>query len=200
MAATPPPPDAFAFSSDGELFAAVSGRRIQVWSTREGQKIAGWTDPIAAHDDSYSCIACSSVQKKHKKDGDLIVVAVGTANGVVLALDSTGVIWKSACHTGKVISLHFSKQGCVLITASRDGVICELDTWTGKSKDTLKASKKSINSLTVSHGKCNLCLHVLLLYAYLTRYLYIKVSRVCCIHDRIFTKMFGLCVKQCELH
>ncbi|VAH77918.1 unnamed protein product [Triticum turgidum subsp. durum] len=155
MAGSPPPPDAFAFSSDGELFAAVSNRRIQVlvWSTRGGQKKAGWTDPIAAQDDSYSCIACSSVQKKHKKDGDLIVVAVGTANGVVLALDSTGVIWKSACHTGKVISLHFSKQGRVLITASRDGVICELDTWTGKSKNTLKASKKSINSLTLSHDE-----------------------------------------------
>lgn len=31
----------------------------KVWSTRGGQKIAGWTDPIAAQDDSYSCIACS---------------------------------------------------------------------------------------------------------------------------------------------
>ncbi|KAE8815099.1 WD repeat-containing protein 43 [Hordeum vulgare] len=100
MAATPPPPDAFAFSPDGELFAAVSDRRIQVWSTRGGQKIAGWTDPIADQDDSYSCIACSSVWKKQKNDGDLIVVAVGTANGEVLALDSTGVIWKNACHTG----------------------------------------------------------------------------------------------------
>lgn len=39
---------------------------------------------------------------QHKKDGDIIVVAVGTANGGVLALDSTGVIWKSACHTGYV--------------------------------------------------------------------------------------------------
>lgn len=26
--------------------------------------IAGWTDPVAAPDDSYSCIACCSVQKK----------------------------------------------------------------------------------------------------------------------------------------
>lgn len=57
------------------------------------------------------------------------------------------------CLSHWVISLHFSKQGRVLITASRDGVICELDTWTGKSKDTLKASKKSINSLTVSHDE-----------------------------------------------
>ncbi|XP_044976498.1 uncharacterized WD repeat-containing protein alr2800-like isoform X1 [Hordeum vulgare subsp. vulgare] len=153
MAATPPPPDAFAFSPDGELFAAVSDRRIQVWSTRGGQKIAGWTDPIADQDDSYSCIACSSVWKKQKNDGDLIVVAVGTANGEVLALDSTGVIWKNACHTGKVISLHFSKQGRVLITASMDGVICELDTCTGKPNGTLKVSKKSINSLTVSHDE-----------------------------------------------
>ncbi|XP_048552095.1 uncharacterized protein LOC125531922 isoform X2 [Triticum urartu] len=120
MAATPPPPDAFAFSSDGELFAAVSGRRIQVWSTREGQKIAGWTDPIAAHDDSYSCIACSSVQKKHKKDGDLIVVAVGTANGVVLALDSTGVIWKSACHTGSFLFTFRNKGVFLLLLAGME--------------------------------------------------------------------------------
>jgi hypothetical protein len=91
---------------------------LKVWSTTGGQKIAEWTDPVEAQDDSYSCIACSSVQKKvfcveltcyplyyrifsvfnwrcflqHKKDGNLIVVAVGTANGEVLALDSTGVI------------------------------------------------------------------------------------------------------------
>jgi len=67
--------------------------------------------------------------------------------------------------TSKVISLHFSKQGCVLYTASMDGVICELDTRTGKSKDTFKASKKSISYLTISHGKCSFYLHVLLPYA-----------------------------------
>jgi len=152
MATPPPPPDAFAFSPDGEFFAVVADRQVQVWSATGGQKIAEWTDPVAAQDDSYSCIACSSVQKK-KKDGNLIVVAVGTANGEVLALDSTGVIWRSAFHTGKVISLHFSKQGRVLYTASMDGVICELDTRTGKSKDTFKASKKSISYLTISHDE-----------------------------------------------
>ncbi|XP_047055114.1 uncharacterized protein LOC124661292 isoform X2 [Lolium rigidum] len=150
MATAPPPPDAVAFSPDGELFAAVADRQVQVWSTTGGKKIVEWTDPVAAQDDSYSCIACSSVQKK-KKDGNLIVAAVGTANGEVLALDSTGVIWRSVFHTGKVISLHFAKQGRVLYTASMDGVICELDTRTGKPKDTFKASKKSINHLTISH-------------------------------------------------
>uniref|UniRef100_A0ACD6ANR9 Uncharacterized protein n=1 Tax=Avena sativa TaxID=4498 RepID=A0ACD6ANR9_AVESA len=55
--------------------------------------------------------------------------------------------------TSKVISLHFSKQGRVLYTASMDGVICELDTRTGKSKDTFKASKKSISYLTISHDE-----------------------------------------------
>lgn len=99
MATPPPPPDALAFSPDGELFAVVADRQVQVWSTTGGQKIAEWSDPVAAQDDSYSCIACSSVQKK-KKDGSLIVVAVGTANGEVLALDSTGVVWRSASHTG----------------------------------------------------------------------------------------------------
>ncbi|KAM0853915.1 hypothetical protein ACQ4PT_050755 [Festuca glaucescens] len=53
----------------------------KVWSTTGGQKIAEWTDPVAAQDDSYSCITCSSVQKKQKKDGNLIFVAIGTANG-----------------------------------------------------------------------------------------------------------------------
>lgn len=115
--------------------------------------IAGWTDPVAAPDDSYSCIACCSVQKKHKKDGNVIIVAVGTTNGQVLAIDSTGVIWKSACHTGKVVSLHFSKHGRVIYTAGTDGVICELNSRTGESKDTFKASKKSINYMTISHDE-----------------------------------------------
>jgi hypothetical protein len=104
----------------------------KVWSTTGGKKILEWTDPVAAQDDSYSCIACSSVQKKvfcvelrchplycciisvfdwrcflqQKKDGNLIVTAVGTANGEVLALDSTGVIWRSVFHTGYVKSYH----------------------------------------------------------------------------------------------
>lgn len=59
-------------------------------------------------------------------------------------------MWRSAFHTGKVISLHFSKQGRILYTASIDGLICELDTRTGKSKDTFKASKKSVNHLIIS--------------------------------------------------
>uniref|UniRef100_A0A0E0JLS8 Small-subunit processome Utp12 domain-containing protein n=1 Tax=Oryza punctata TaxID=4537 RepID=A0A0E0JLS8_ORYPU len=142
--AAPPPPDAAAFSPDGELFASVSDRRVQVWWTRGGEIIKGWTDPISAPDDSYSCIACCTVQKKHKKDGNLILVAVGTTNGQVLALDSTGVIWKSAPHTG---------HECVLYTAGMDGIICELNSRTGESKDTIKASKKPINSFTLSHDE-----------------------------------------------
>jgi WD40 repeat protein len=101
--------------------------------------------------------------------------------------------------TSKVISLHFSKQGRVLYSASMDGVICELDTCTGKSKDTFKTSKKSINHLTISHGKCIFYLHFLLPYACL-KDPSIKVPRVCCIHGKIFTYMYGLFVKQCELH
>jgi U3 small nucleolar RNA-associated protein 5 len=86
-------------------------------------------------------------------DANLIVIAVGTTNGQVLAVDSTGVIWRSACHTGKVVSLHFAKHGRVLYTASMDGLICELNSRTGESKDTFKASKKPINSLTISHDE-----------------------------------------------
>ena len=91
--------------------------------------------------------------------------------------------------TSKVISLHFSKQGRILHTASMDGVVCELDTCTGKSKDTFKASKKSINYLTISHGKC---------YSTCLKDPSIKVPRVCCIHRRICPNMCGLFVKQCE--
>ncbi|KAF0920056.1 hypothetical protein E2562_032748 [Oryza meyeriana var. granulata] len=149
----PPPPDAAAFSPDGDLFAAVSDRRVQVWRTRGGEIIEGWTDPIAAPDDSYSCIACCSVQKKHKKNENRILVAVGTMNGQVVAIDSTGVIWTSAPHTGKVVSLHFARHGCVLYTAGMDGMICELNSRTGESKDTIKASKKPINSFTISHDE-----------------------------------------------
>ncbi|XP_052140864.1 uncharacterized protein LOC127760616 isoform X1 [Oryza glaberrima] len=151
--AAPPPPDAAAFSPYGELFAAVSDRRVQVWRTGGGEIIEGWTDPISAPDDSYSCIACCSVQKKHKKDGNLILVAVGTTNGQVLVLDSTGVIWKNAPHTCKVVSLHFARHGRVLYTAGMDGIICELNSRTGESKDTIKATKKPINSFTLSHDE-----------------------------------------------
>ncbi|KAL5227077.1 hypothetical protein ABZP36_015342 [Zizania latifolia] len=151
--AAPPSPDASAFSPDGELFAAVFDRRVQVWRTRGGEIIEGWTDPIASPDDSYSCIACCSVQKKHKKDGNLIIVAVGTTNGQVLAINSTGVIWKSVTHTCKVVSLHFAKHGRVLYTAGVDGIICEFNSRTGESKDLIKASKKPINSFTISHDE-----------------------------------------------
>jgi hypothetical protein len=81
------------------IFSACAFLIEKVWRTGGGEIIEGWTDPISAPDDSYSCIACCSVQKKHKKDGNLILVAVGTTNGQVLVLDSTGVIWKNAPHT-----------------------------------------------------------------------------------------------------
>lgn len=62
----------------------------------------------------------AAVQKKHKKDGDIIVVAVGTANGGVLALDSTGVIWKSACHTGSFLFTFRNKGVFLLLLAGME--------------------------------------------------------------------------------
>jgi WD40 repeat protein len=57
--------------------------------------------------------------------------------------------------TSKVVSLHFARHGRVLYTAGMDGIICELNSRTGESKDTIKATKKPINSFTLSHGERN---------------------------------------------
>jgi WD40 repeat protein len=55
--------------------------------------------------------------------------------------------------TSKVVSLHFARHGRVLYTAGMDGIICELNSRTGESKDTIKATKKPINSFTLSHDE-----------------------------------------------
>jgi hypothetical protein len=46
------------------IFSACAFLIEKVWRTGGGEIIEGWTDPISAPDDSYSCIACCSVQKK----------------------------------------------------------------------------------------------------------------------------------------
>jgi WD40 repeat protein len=53
----------------------------------------------------------------------------------------------------EVVSLLFSKKGDLIYTAGADGVMSVFDSKSGEAKSKFKASKKRINSLSISCGK-----------------------------------------------
>ncbi|KAF3328453.1 WD40 repeat-containing SMU1 [Carex littledalei] len=142
------------FSPDGRYFAALSPEStLKVWDTSSGEIVADWTDTESAA--VYSCIACSNGRKKRKKE-NFLLVALGTATGDVLAVDviASKKIWTNrSFHSGEVVSLHFSKNGNLIYTAGADGVMYALHSETGEAKSKFKASKKRINSLSISHDE-----------------------------------------------
>ncbi|XP_078152446.1 WD repeat protein isoform X2 [Carex rostrata] len=115
------------FSPDGRYFAALSPEStLKVWDTSSGEIVADWTDTESAA--VYSCIACSNGRKK-RKNKKFLLVALGTATGDVLAVNvfASKKIWtNSSFHSGKVVSLHFSKNGNLIYTAGADGVMYAL--------------------------------------------------------------------------
>ncbi|KAJ3678949.1 hypothetical protein LUZ61_021113 [Rhynchospora tenuis] len=148
------PEQSTSFSPDGRYFAVLSPEStLKVWDTRSGEIVAEWKDSDSAA--VYSSIACSNLAKKGKKK-NVLLVALGTPTGDVLAVDALASkkIWTdSSCHSGEVVSLLFSKNGDLLYTAGADGAMSVLSSDNGEAKSKFKSSKKRINSLSISHDE-----------------------------------------------
>ncbi|TXG69237.1 hypothetical protein EZV62_004172 [Acer yangbiense] len=142
------------FTPDGDFLAVLSPNGVvKIWSTIDGSLSAEWKpsdeDPIVGH----SCIACSFVGKKRKKERGTLLLALGTNDGDIMAINVfTGERkWKSTgCHPGGLAGLAFANKGRSLHVVGINGMVSELESQTGELLGEFKASKKSISSSAFS--------------------------------------------------
>ncbi|KAG6555921.1 hypothetical protein Mapa_002563 [Marchantia paleacea] len=164
---------AFSPSSDFLAVATTDGR-IKTWDVGSGHLRGEFVDVAAstsgagtAIDDGsghlavdYSCITWVSLptsskkaRKKGNKNGQSLLLVLGTAAGDVLAWDaSLGQLkWRANdCNAGGVKALGKSKCGKILYAAGADGIICEIDSGSGQVLEKFRAAKTAISCVAVS--------------------------------------------------
>lgn len=98
-------------------------------------------------------MACTFIGKKRRKDKGTCLVALGSDDGDVLAINVfTGEMkWKSkGRHPGGIINLSFANEGRRLRAVGANGIASEMNSETGEIIKELKLSKKSISSSVCS--------------------------------------------------
>ncbi|XP_042518962.1 WD repeat-containing protein 43 [Macadamia integrifolia] len=155
------------FSPSLDFFTLSSGDgRIKIWDTLKGQVQTEFADitstnpgdlytkPDRGHlSVDYTCMKWLPLEKKRKKEVGLSFVVLGTGSGDVLALDvSAGQLkWRvSDCHPGGVNAIASSPQTLCIYTAGADGMVCQIDSMTGKLLGKFRASTKAISSISVA--------------------------------------------------
>ncbi|KDO52885.1 hypothetical protein CISIN_1g036605mg, partial [Citrus sinensis] len=120
-----------------------------IWSTNDGSLLAEWKQPDGEPVVSYSCLACGFVGKKRRKERGTLLLALGTSNGDILAVDVlTGEMkWKSTGrHPGGLAGLAFAKKGRSLHVVGTNGMASEMKSEMGEVIREFKASEKPISS------------------------------------------------------
>ncbi|PWA97658.1 small-subunit processome, Utp12 [Artemisia annua] len=137
------------FTSNGELFAAIlPDNTLKVWNTSDGKLLAEWKQD-GDSDVQFSCIACSFVGKKRKKETSTCLVALGTDGGEVFAINAKDgeMKWKSSGHHhGRIAALSFANKGRKVCAISTDGTTCELNSESGELQKEFRISKKYTSS------------------------------------------------------
>ncbi|XP_027191904.1 uncharacterized protein [Cicer arietinum] len=146
-----------AFTSNGDSVAILSANgTAKIWNTNSGDLLAEWKPSDGDHDTHYSCIACSFTGKKRRKEQGTFLLALGTDDGSVLAVDvSTGERKWPTIHPipSGICGLSFANKGKLLCIVGHDGMAYELSTETGERLKEFRISKKSISSLAFSHDE-----------------------------------------------
>ncbi|KAJ9179074.1 hypothetical protein P3X46_010898 [Hevea brasiliensis] len=141
------------FTPDGDFLAILSPNgTVKIWNTGNGSLLAEWKQsddcPV-----NYSCIACSSVGKKRKKEHGSLLLALGTIDGDILAIDAitNDTKWKSSgCLPGGVIGLSFANKGRTLHSVGTNGMAYKMKSESGELIMEFKASKKPISCVAFS--------------------------------------------------
>ncbi|KAL2338126.1 hypothetical protein Fmac_012572 [Flemingia macrophylla] len=144
-----------AFTRNGDYVAILSTNGIaKIWNTKTGHMLAEWKPSDEDHDIYYSCIACSFIGKVRRKEQGTCLLALGTVDGSVLAVDvSTGVRKLTTSHPSRICGLSFANEGHLLRIVGHNGIAYEVNTETGELLKEFKISKKSITSLAFSHDE-----------------------------------------------
>ncbi|OMO54280.1 hypothetical protein CCACVL1_27928 [Corchorus capsularis] len=142
------------FTQEGDYLAILSpDGTAKIWSTTTGSLLAECKQPDGNSAETYSCMACSFIGKKRKKGKGTCLLAFGTKEGEIFAIDVfTGDRkWNSTCsYPGGIAGLSFTNKGHSLYVVGNNGKASEINSETGNVIREFKASKKSISSLTFS--------------------------------------------------
>ncbi|KAF7814345.1 WD repeat-containing protein 43-like isoform X1 [Senna tora] len=144
-----------AFTPSGDYLAALSSKgTAKVWNTDSGDLLAECKPSDGDSDICYSCIACSFIGKKRRKEQGTCLLALGKVDGSILAIDifTSETKW-TASYPGGVIGLSFAKKGHLLRVVGQNGMASEISADTGEVLKEFKISKKSISCLAFSHDE-----------------------------------------------
>ncbi|KAL3008417.1 hypothetical protein AAZX31_07G030800 [Glycine max] len=144
-----------AFTPNEDSVAILSANEVaKIWNTNTGHLLAEWKPSKGDHDIHYSCIACSFIGEKHRKEQGTCLLALSTIDGSVIAVDvSTGERKLTTSHPGGICGLSFANKGRLLRIVGHNGVAYEVNTETGEVLKEFKISKKSITSLAFSNDE-----------------------------------------------
>ncbi|WCJ40603.1 transducin family protein / WD-40 repeat family protein [Euphorbia peplus] len=145
------------FTLSGPYFAILLPEgTVKIWNTSDASLLAEWKQSDSSLL-SYSCMACTYVEKKKKKEGSSVIVALGTSDGDIqlFAIDVSGKIkWESSRrHTCGVIGLAFANEGHRLRVIGTNGKLCEMKTKSGELLQKFKAFKKSVSAIAFSNDE-----------------------------------------------
>ncbi|XP_044484035.1 WD repeat-containing protein 43 isoform X2 [Mangifera indica] len=150
------------FTPDGEFFAVLSPNGVvKIWSTSDGTLLAEWKHPDGDTIVGYSCMACSFVGKKRRKERGTFLLALGTSEGEMLVIDafSGETKWKSTGHhSGGVAALSFANRGRSLHVVGRRGMAFVMKSESGEVIREFGASEKPISCLAFSCDEKNVAL------------------------------------------
>ncbi|KAL8232363.1 hypothetical protein R6Q57_002141 [Mikania cordata] len=139
------------FTSKGEVFAHLNSNGIlKVWNTSDGNLLSEWKHPSRHDGVEYTCIACSFVGKKRRKEKGTCLVANATNESDVYAINATDakMKWKlSRTELGEIAALSFTNKGRKLFVIGAHGTLCEINSENGDILKEIQFSKKYISSL-----------------------------------------------------
>ncbi|KAI3761446.1 hypothetical protein L1987_51862 [Smallanthus sonchifolius] len=139
------------FTSKGEVFAHLNPKGLlKVWNTSDGSLLAEWKHPSSHDGVQYTCIACSFVGNKRRKENGTCLVAYATNESDIYTISATDakMKWKlSRTEFGEIAALSFTNKGRKLCVISKDGTLCEMNSETGEILKEIKFPKKYISTL-----------------------------------------------------
>ncbi|TYG68191.1 hypothetical protein ES288_D05G134400v1 [Gossypium darwinii] len=142
------------FTQEGDYLAILSpDGTVKIWSTSTGSLLAEWKQSDGNLPNSYSCMACSFIPKKHKKGRGTCLLAIGLNEGDIWIIDvlAGDKKWSSTgYYPSGIAGLSFRNKGHSLYVIGSNGKASEINSENGDLIREFKASKRSITSLTFS--------------------------------------------------
>ena len=125
------------FTPDGDFLAILSpDGTLKIWNTSYQSLVAEWKGPDVDSSISYSCMTCSFVGKKRRKEhGACLLLALVTNDGSILVVDifAGEMKWESSrYHPGGIVGLSFANKGRILHVVGTNGMVSTLKSENGE--------------------------------------------------------------------